>query len=77
MPRTAPLTGTKAGVALAATSTKSRKIMGYAIAELEIAAATAENNAPIWEMEGNYAQAEYCRKRAEDHRAAIARLRSN
>lgn len=49
----------------------------HAIAQLEVALETVENNAPIWEAEGNHAQAEHCREAAEDYRAAIQRLKEN
>lgn len=42
-----------------------------AIAQLEVSAATCENNAPIWEAEGNQEQAATSRQNAEDYRAAI------
>jgi len=51
--------------------------MEHAIAELEISLATAENNAPIWEAEGNLEQAAASRAHAESFRAALALLRSN
>jgi hypothetical protein len=49
--------------------------MEYAITELEIALNTAENNAPIYEREGNHEQAEACRRHAESYRAAIVKLK--
>lgn len=46
-----------------------------AIAQLEVSATTCENNAPIWEAEGNHEQAEASWHNAENYRAAIERLR--
>ena len=51
--------------------------MEYAIAQLEVSLAIAENNAPIWEAEGNHEQAAASRAHAESFRAAIARLRED
>lgn len=48
--------------------------MEYAIAQLEVLLATAENNAPIWEAEGNHEQAAASRAHAESFRLAIEEL---
>lgn len=49
--------------------------MEAAIAQLEVSAETCENNAPIWEAEGNHEQAALSRANAESYRAAICQLR--
>jgi len=50
--------------------------MEYAIAELEVALAAAEKNAPIWESEGNDEQAKSSRAHARSLRLALERLRA-
>lgn len=50
---------------------------GFAIAQLEVALETVENNVPHWEAEGNHEQADLCRKSADDYRAAIQKLKEN
>jgi len=46
----------------------------HAIAELDIRASNAENNAPIHESEGNIEQAKLCRDTADSCRSAIRLL---
>lgn len=48
-----------------------------AIIQLDISAGNCENNAPIYEAEGNQAQAELARSNAESYRAAIEQLKKH
>lgn len=47
-----------------------------AIIQLKISAETCENNAPIYEADGDAAQAAHTRANAESYRAAIELLRN-
>jgi hypothetical protein len=47
-----------------------------AIDELERAAERCEHNAPIWEVEGDPAQAQLCRLNAAAYRAAVEKLKA-
>lgn len=51
--------------------------MNNAIAQLDITAQVAENNAPISEAEGDHAQAELQQAVAQDCREAIEQLQGN
>lgn len=46
----------------------------YALMELKIKAETLESNAPVWQKERNFPQAELCEQTAASCRAAIEKL---